>query len=344
MAHKGLSVVLAFACAFATVQCFRTDIKQLYDFSQQEEQEEARAGKCQRSCSVLQLNPWLGTGGDADVHTLLDAKCTYKSCSKCDGKKHGSWTPCCVAGGCSRAAKNPPVVADPPPAAADPPPAKTSTGLLSMADIEADLRAVEEIASRVDVDADEDGVAINEFEALLKDAGWDSQGNSSDSQEQVSDVPEVTPVEPECPAKVLWNHKGFPRCRNYVPGDEKYMKFVKTMCCDAEIQKEMEAAAAARMCQSLENTPCKKAEGKFRKKRHQGESKVQEHMMKVFADERVPGKFPQGFTCVKMYVCDTGDVLVGPQKSCHVQKPSGEKVTIGTARNTCVAMPSSEME
>jgi hypothetical protein len=294
---------------------------------------------------MLNLNPWLSAENEEEVHRLLDAKCfDSKSCSKCDGKKHGTWTPCCAAGGCSRTR------------------AAFAEDYTDAAELQEDLGDFEEIAMQAEaqLDANEDGVNMDELkEVLWKAPGLSKDGPveeleltvPSDGQLETLDdqldgdgvaepaVNQVIESKVECPDKVLWNHKGYPRCRNAVEGHKMFMKFVKTKCCAVEIKEEIAAAAAARMCDSLDNSPCKKAEGKARKKLHMGPEKVQWSLQQIFKEEGKSGNFPLGFKCVKMYHCDTGDVLVGPTKSCNYKDSQGITQTIGSRRNTCIAMP-----
>lgn len=361
MARTGLAAALAIAF-LAISQAMRTDLRQMVETMSATEAGGAKGGnniaveamsateagdvsvtggKCQKSCKSISLNPWLSCGSDEEIHQLLDAKCEFRSCSKCDGKKHGTWTPCCAAGGCSREPVPSPVKVEEDGGAAQ---------------LQADIEDIKEIASHLDVDGEEDGIDIDEFKHVcevaastgitaedastgITDKDGEPQGveelpaPSVEKEDKETDSTPAAESGPVCPRSVLWNHKGWPRCRNSVN-----MQFVKTSCCKAEIEREVYGAVAARMCESLDNSDCKDAQRKARKKAHQGPEKVQGHLQKIFKEASVPGKFPQGFKCAKMYYCDTGSALVGPLNSCHVQLPTGDYETIGQMRNTCAAV------
>lgn len=321
-------------------------------------------GKCQFSCTSLPLQgpaSWHSTTTDEELHALLDSKCKFKSCRKCDGQKHGTWTPCCAAGGCSRS----------------PTSDEQENAYQSQAQLEEDVAAFQAIAQDADADADVD---VDEFKNLLLPPAAKPEtdtGVAVDDQDIAppetsatddDDAPEYTeeesvaledigiavptqqsdseakPAPYMCPKVVIWNLAGWPRCRNGIVGHKMYKKFVKTACCKDEIQAELDQAAAELMCNALDNQMCKKADRKIRKKMMKGQDNaaIQGHVQTIMKEAGVSGDFPEGFKCTKMYYCDTGKVMVGPQASCHVkistlEHPEGEIKAIGTKRNACVA-------
>lgn len=285
-------------------------------------------GKCPTFCSIV---PKSGPNGawteDAatglwnmktpDVmRKIIDARCGrpgWESCSRCDGTtKRGNRSPCCQGDQCG--AKEPPAPED---------------RYVNEEERAEDIQAVVEAVADAGVDL-ADGVDVDSLKDILGDVVDTSVLPAKyvapdGTKKQYDSKP--------CPAEVAWNMGGWPRCRNYVTGDSEKGQFVKNTCCASQIKAEVEYNAAM-MCLELDNTACKKAEGKAKKKAGKGLDKIQEAVAKVLKDEQVDGTFPLGFKCEKMYMCQTTDILIGPLESCHVNGTA-----IGTRLNTCVAVP-----
>lgn len=288
-------------------------------------------GKCPNFCSVVAKSgpngAWYEDAATGrwnmktpdELRKIIDARCSvpgWEKCSRCDGTtKRGNRSPCCQGDQCG--AKEPPA-----------PENQYVNEEERAADIQAVVDAVTDagVGDGVDVDGLEDllGDVVDTSVLPPKYVAPDGKKKQYDSK--------------PCPGQVTWNMGGWPRCRNYVPGDSEKGQFVQNTCCAAQIKAEVEYNAAM-MCLELENTACKKAEGKARKKAGKGLDKIQEAVAKVLQEEKVDGTFPLGFKCEKMYMCQTTDdenkkVLIGPLESCHVNGTA-----IGTRLNTCVAVP-----